>query len=239
MDVSAMTIRDQIPSFPELIDFYRARCEVAHGTTDQNQWDYHSTAEREYAEELATNKIMSLIKEGHIRATGRVSETKKGSASRWQTQQYKEHSKVRRYIEVDFWQSAIVVKNRLGFNAARNERSEYTDILLVLEDCINCLAEDVKAHAKTVEAEDPPTNYSGYSTPYIDLMWQAINHFKISDENQPIKETLVEWFLSQKIAGQKISRATAEYLASFIRLPTSRLGGNRPWKVRAEQTQPH
>jgi hypothetical protein len=214
-------------------------CEVAHGTTDHTQWHYHSIAEREYAEELATNKIMNLIREGHIRATGRMSETKKGSASRWQTQQFKQHSKVRRYIEVDFWKSAIVVKSYLGFNTARNEGMEYTDVLLVLEDCINCLAEDVKAHAKTVEAENLPTNDSGYSTPYIDLMWRAIDHFKISDENQPIKETLVEWFLSQQIAGQKISRATAEYLASFIRLPTSRLGGNRPWKVRAQQAQPH
>lgn len=214
-------------------------CEVAHGTSDERQWKYHSTAERTYAEELATEKIMSLIRGEHIRTTGRLGETKKGSASRWQSQQYKQHSKVRGYINTNFWSSAIVVKSHLGFNTARNDGSEYTDILLVLDDCREHLADEIKAHKNSSDADETSATESGYSTPYISLMWDAIDHFKISDEHQPIKESLVEWFLSQEIAGQKVSRATAEYMASFIRLPTSRLGGNRPWKARTQQAQSH
>ena len=137
------------------------------------------------------------------------------------------------------WHTAIVVKSHLGFNTARVEGREYTDILLVLDDCVKHLAEEVAAHANEVDVDEASTSQSNYSTPYIDLMWEAIDHFKISNENQPIKETLVEWFLSQDIAGQKVSRATAEYLASFVRLPTSRLGGNRPWKVRSQQPPHH
>jgi hypothetical protein len=98
------------------------------------------------------------------------------------------------------------------------------------------LAADVSAHDDDVRIEESETA-SDYSTPYIDLMWQAIDHFKISNDNQPIKDILVDWFLAQEIAGQSVSRATAEYLVSFVRLPISRLGGNRPWKVRAQQIQ--
>jgi hypothetical protein len=236
-----MTVRDQIPSFPELVTFYQVVCEVAHGTSDERRWKYYSIAEREYAQELATAKVMDLVRQGHIRTTGRMSQTKKGSAPRWQVQQYKQHSKMRSYIEVEFWCTAVVVKSYLGLlglHTARVDGREYTDILLVLEDCVEHLADEVAAHNDDVEA----TNESDaiepdYSTPYIDLMLQAIDHFKISSENQPIKDNLVEWFRSQEIAGQKVSRATAEYLASFVRLPASRLGGNRPWKVRAQQPQ--
>ncbi len=213
-------------------------CEVAHGTSDEKHWNYHSFAERNYAEELATAKVMSLIRDGSIRTTGRMSEIKKGPAKRWEAQQYKQHSKVRTYIDAEFWRTAAVVKSHIGFNTARTDGQEYTDVLLVLDDCIKHLADEVAAHGQDSKADTRGASQrSDYSTPYIDLMWQAIDHFKISGENQPIKDTLVEWFRSQEIAGQKVSRATAEYLASFVRLPESRLGGNRPWKVRAQQPQ--
>jgi hypothetical protein len=232
-----MNIKDQIPSFPELIGFYWVMCEVAHGTSDQKQWNYHSAAERNYAEELATAKVMSLIRDGSIRTTGRMSEIKKGPAKRWEAQQYKQHSKVRAYIDAEFWRTAAVVKSHIGFNTARTNGQEYTDVLLVLDDCIKHLADEVAAHGRNSKTDNTDASQqSDYSTP-IDLMWQAIDHFKISGENQPIKDTLVEWFRSQEIAGQKVSRATAEYLASFVRLPESRLGGNRPWKVRGQQPQ--
>ncbi len=88
-----MTVKDQLPSFPKLIAFYQVMCEVAHGTSDERLWNYHSVAERAYAQELATVKVMNLIRAGTIRTTGRVSETKKGTAKRWQAQQYKQHSR--------------------------------------------------------------------------------------------------------------------------------------------------
>jgi len=179
--------------------------------------------------------VMGLIRDGSIRTTGRMSVTKKGSAKRWEAQQYKQHSKVRTYVDTDFWRTAAVVKSYLGFSTARSNGREYTDILLVVDDCVAHLADEVAAHS-TADNE-AVSQQTDYSTPYIDLMWQAIDHFQISSENQPIKDTLVEWFRAQEIGGQKVSRATAEYLASFVRLPESRLGGNRPWKVRARQPQ--
>jgi hypothetical protein len=49
-----------------------------------------------------------------IRATGRMSEIKKGPAKRWEAQQYKQ-PKVRTYIDAEFWSTAAVVKTHIGF----------------------------------------------------------------------------------------------------------------------------
>jgi hypothetical protein len=141
---------------------------------------------------------------------------------------------VRSYIETEFWRTAIFPKSVYG-QTARIDGKEYRDILLVADDCAKHLADELAAH-HDADGEAAIAN-SDYSTPYIDLMWRVIDHFQISRENQPIKENLVEWLLEQKIAGQNISRTTAEYLASFVRLPESRTGGNRPWKVRTQQLQ--
>jgi hypothetical protein len=140
---------------------------------------------------------------------------------------------VRTYIDAGFWRTGIFAKSAY-YNTARIDGAEYTDVLLVLDDCQRHLAEDVAAH-EIAKAPTASVVESNYSTPYIELMWQAIDQFEIARTNQPIKENLVEWFLTKEIASQKVSRATAEYLASFVRLPESRTGGNRPWKVRAQQ----
>jgi hypothetical protein len=229
---------NSIPSFPELISIQSVRDEVAHGTSDFQKIDakYYSTAEKEYAEELATVRVLELIRNGLIRSTGRKSETKRGTARRWEAQRYKHHSKLRTYIDTNFWQKAVF--GGYGFHEARTEGIEYTDILVVLEDCIEHLGDEVRARQTSSDPKDEAAKSEvSYSTPYIELMWEAIDQFQISNKNQPIKENLVEWFLSKQIEGQKISRATAEYLASFVRLPTSRLGGNRPWRVREEQSR--
>jgi DNA invertase Pin-like site-specific DNA recombinase len=59
-----MTVKDELPSFPELINFYQVMCEVAHGTSDDRLWNYHSIAEREYAQELATAKVTRSMWDG-------------------------------------------------------------------------------------------------------------------------------------------------------------------------------
>ncbi len=234
-----MLVKDQIPAFPELISIRSIVDYVAHGVdtlVSPRSIDgmYYSPAERDYAEELACTKIISLLQEGKIRATGRLSTTKKGKAARWQAQQYKQHSKMRSYIEPAFWNRYARPKSHIigSVHTARDETKEYTDIMVVLEDCATHLAENLAGHQNSTG-----TPASDYSTPYIDLMWRAVDEFKISRENQPIKENLVEWFMGQEIEGQKVSRATAEYLASFVRLPSSRTGGNRPWRVRAQHKE--
>ena len=65
-----MTVKDQIPSFPELIAVSIIRDLIAHGSDDYNviASKYHSNPEREHADELALNRIIELLRTGLIRA---------------------------------------------------------------------------------------------------------------------------------------------------------------------------
>src|SRR6266478_3445844 len=161
-----MTVKDQIPSFPQLIEPTSVRNQVAHGSDDFQTIasKYHSIPEREHAEELAMDRIMELLRTGFIRATGRKSEIRQGNAERWQVQRYKQHSKVREYIDPQFWGQAVFIKSA-RLNTARAEKAEYTDIRMVFEDCRNHLAKDVAAHKVVDRTDDVDSTTPEYSTP--------------------------------------------------------------------------
>lgn len=77
------------------------------------------------------------------------------------------------------------------------------------------------------EVERNCNEAKGYSTPYIDLMYSAIEKFNISNDNQEKHDVLVEWFKLQIVDGTKVSENEAKKLASFVRLPSSKKGGNK------------
>ena len=151
-----MTVKDQIPSFPDLIVPNTVRDLVAHGSDDDRviASRYHSRPEREHADELALNRIIEFLRSGLIRATGRKSDIRQGSSERWQVQRYKQHSKIREYIDKDFWSDAVFIKS-IYLNTVRSKDREYTDIRLVLDDCRKHLAEDIAAHADADNANEP------------------------------------------------------------------------------------
>lgn len=69
----------------------------------------------------------------------------------------------------------------------------------------------------------------GYTTPYLQLMQQAVADLGISNDNQPIKDNVVDWFRGQKINGVPLSDNHIRHLATFVRLPNVQKGGNRKW----------
>ena len=64
-----------------------------------------------------------------------------------------------------------------------------------------------------------------YTTPYLALMQEAIEHFGLSEERQEKKDSLFEWFLTQEVDGEPVSRNLADAMATLIRLPCSQRGG--------------
>ena len=70
-----------------------------------------------------------------------------------------------------------------------------------------------------------------YTTPYLSVMNEAIEHFNITKDNQPkVTEHLIPW-LEQRIkevTGEKNTNNKAKMMATFVRLPESQKGGNRP-----------
>ena len=69
-----------------------------------------------------------------------------------------------------------------------------------------------------------------YSTPYLDLLHAAIAEFDITEERQPKKDNLVDWFRAQKVEGEILSENLASAMATLVRLPSSQRGGaKRIW----------
>lgn len=61
-----------------------------------------------------------------------------------------------------------------------------------------------------------------YVTPYIELMYEAIEALEITNDNQPAKQTIVEWL---KEKNPNLSGREIEYLATFVRTPDMKKGG--------------
>ena len=77
---------------------------------------------------------------------------------------------------------------------------------------------------------DGPLAEERYTTPYLDLLRRAIPAHRITADRQPKKEVLVEWFREQVVEGEAISANLASAMATLVRLPSSRKGGNRKWR---------
>jgi hypothetical protein len=66
-----------------------------------------------------------------------------------------------------------------------------------------------------------------YTTPYLELMQEAIEHFGLSDARQEKKDSLYEWFLNKEVEGMPISNNLADAMATLIRQPGAQRGGAR------------
>jgi hypothetical protein len=64
-----------------------------------------------------------------------------------------------------------------------------------------------------------------YTTPYLVLMQEAIEHFSLSEGQQEKKDCLYDWFLEKQIEGEPVSMKLADAMATLIRLPSSQRGG--------------
>jgi hypothetical protein len=86
---------------------------------------------------------------------------------------------------------------------------------------------------KGIGSKDAPSDENGqkaagssYSTEFLDLMHRAIKELGITDENQPLKKVIVDWFLKQTIDGKNdVTPNQAENMASFVRKYSSSKGG--------------
>lgn len=104
-----------------------------------------------------------------------------------------------------------------------------TRIIIELKDLI-VTQEDLLTFLNHSNLETGPLSNTTYISPYIQLMLRAISELKISKEDQRKVEELQEWFMNQEIDGHKITQNESKSLATFIRLPSSRIGGNKKFK---------
>jgi hypothetical protein len=73
---------------------------------------------------------------------------------------------------------------------------------------------------KTLEIKE-----ENYSSPFMELMIKCIKELKITSDNQPKKETLVDWFMRELKSIEAPSKNKAEMMATLVRLPEAQKGG--------------
>jgi|GEM_PF-647922 len=165
----------------------------------------------------AIDGLLLALRDGYVRATGRRSTTK-GSCATVGIETWRLHATDPSLITTDEWRSGDFDSGRLVLTGL-----PWQYIQIEVPDFM------VKAiWPDWPESNVPPGSEraaSAYTTPYLELMQEAIARFRLTAESQSKKENLSDWFLEQPIEGERISRNLADAMATLIRLPSAQRGG--------------
>jgi hypothetical protein len=172
-------------------------------------------ARAQRAEAIARHQLLVALRDGDLHATGRLSTTRANNAAPPYTE-WTLHSGHYDTISPVQWRAGEFRAGRL-----RLIDGEFTDI---------------RVPRFMVQAIWPRKMFAplqhdvDYTTPYLDLLRAAIAEFAITDERQPKKDNLVDWFRSHQVEGEPLSENLASAMATLVRLPSSQRGGaKRMW----------
>lgn len=166
----------------------------------------------------ARNGLLMALRDGYIRATGRLSTTEALFVDPATERSWRLHASDPSLITTTEW--------RCGeFNFSRWDLTgpswQYIQIE-VPEFMVKAMwPDDTPGPAQSPRQATAKT----YTTPYLELMQEAIMHFGLADDYQSKKENLSDWFFEKRIEGEPISRNIANSMATLIRLPTAQRGG--------------
>ena len=163
----------------------------------------------------AHEQLMVALRDGDLHAQGRYSEERPDSWGRSGTG-FGLHSGYHTSIRPEQWREARYLSDKLTAMFW-----EFVDIrmprFMVLAIWPAYVPPSMPA---SVDA-------TPYTTPYLALMQEAIEHFGLSDARQEKKESLFEWFRAQEVEGEPISNNLCDAMATLIRLPWAQRGGSK------------
>ncbi len=167
----------------------------------------------------ARDGMLMALRDGYIRATGRLSTTAALYVEPATEHSWHLHSSDPSLITTTEWRDG-------AFNFSRWELTgpswQYIQIE-VPEFMVKAIWPDWPESDPLAEVHQAVA--TPYSPPYLQLMDQAIRHFGLTDQRQEKKEVLSDWFRSQQIEGERISKNLADAMATLIRLPSAQRGG--------------
>ena len=173
---------------------------------------------RRYPSRRSIDGLLLALRDGYIRATGRRSTTWRkdyaGGQGGWGL-----HATDPTLINTDEWRTGEFEADALVLTGP-----SWQYIQMQVPDFM------VKAIWPDWPESDPLAEVhqavaTPYSPPYLQLMDQAIRYFGLTDQRQEKKEVLFDWFRSQQIEGERISKNLADAMATLIRLPSAQRGG--------------
>ncbi len=175
----------------------------------------------------AREMLLGSLQNGLLNATGRLSRRPANPHERrdW-GRAWIMHSSRQSLIPAKAWRDGCYDWRR---DALELPDCHYIEIQL-LKVLVEALWPDFDSiDSARTEADARRASEMVHATPYLKLMQQAIDAFRLGEGEEPKKEVLVDWFRARHIAGQQVSSNMARYLATFVRQPETQRGGNRKW----------
>jgi hypothetical protein len=168
----------------------------------------------------ARGGLLMALRDGYIRATGRLSTTAALFPEPASGRSWRLHSSDPSLITTTEWRSG-----EFSFSRWELTGPSWQYIQIEVPDFMvkAIWPDDVPEPARPAQAAAA----TSYTTPYLELMQAAISRFGLSASNQCKKENLSDWFHEQPIEGEPISRNLANAMATLIRLPAAQRGGAR------------
>ena len=166
---------------------------------------------REVARDQARQEVLIALRDGDLHATGRLSTERRPTWA--QEPLWPLHSGHHGTITPEHWRGG---RMDWRWGALTGDDSQFIDIRVPRFAVLAIWSE------RTVEL---PAGSTAYRTPYLDLLDRAIAEWRITEEAQPKKDNLLDWFLEQKVEGETLSENLASAMATLVRMPASQRGG--------------
>lgn len=176
-------------------------------------WRPHLSPEQRAAEE-ARHELLIALRDGDLHATGRLSTQRPAP---WHTAHsgWRLHSGHPTPITPEQWRGGEM---EWALGTLTMSDGQFIDIRVPRFAVLAIWPEP---------RETPQPGPTDYRSPYLDLLHRAIAEWEITEDNQPKKESLLDWFREQTIEGEPISENLASAMATLVRLPASQRGGAR------------
>ena len=195
---------------------YRAISEVHHPLPETSELPTEVTRS---VRRRARDGLLLALRDGYIRATGRLSTTQALFPDPRAIGSWRLHASDPSLITTTEWRVGEFDFSRWELNGPS---WQYIQIE-VPEFMVKAIWPDYVPEAPPPEAAG--TTDATYTTPYLELMQAAIARFGLTEEKQSKKENLSDWFLEQQIDGEPLSRNLADGMATLIRMPAAQRGG--------------
>lgn len=215
------------PTAAHLEDFNR-RAEQSY--RPEARWLRLSPEElRSQVERPAWEDLLVSLRDGDLRAVGRLSETR---SQPWDSRNglWGLHSGRHTEIPLEFWVGGQIDVKQFKLTYVSGETIDIRVPLFFLQKIWPATVNDetVLPVSKSSLGGGKPLQFA--PTPYLELLNRAVENFwKSGSPPTDKKESIVQWLVEQEVGGEALSRNLAETMATIIRPMDARAGGNRRW----------
>jgi hypothetical protein len=206
---------ERIEAYEREQEFYRV---VLDDETIQLGARPSAVEPRRYPTESSVDGLLLALRDGYVRATGRRSTTRRpGSGAGNDT--WRLHATDPTLITTEEWRAGEFDAGNLVLTGPSGQYIQ----IQVPDFMVTAIWPDwPESDAAPCASSRRATTYT---TPYLELMQEAITHFGLTAQRQEKKEVLSDWFRRQHVEGEPVSSNLAQAMATLIRLPSAQRGG--------------